>query len=225
MAPAVIRKVSVLADCTSQRLSCPRLIMKLLSFSSIWAILNRRKTAERALNCRDLSSTFLFWPLCFSAYAFTLRPLSNTFKRVKNTMVIKTLCLLLCVPQMSVCISMGMYYLPESPVQPQDQLVWGIMHSTVKKLVNSDDIAMKGMNVSSFTRQLGFSMITSIIPRAQTWFFKDPLSAFKILAIVQCVYTVHEICLVSITTAKRRLVVYRWVLFHHLIITNSPLIK
>lgn len=67
------------------------------------------------------------------------------------------------------------------------------MHSTVKKLVNSGDVAMKGMNVSSFTKQLGFSMITSIIPRAQTCFFHDLLSAIKILAIIQCVYTVHEI--------------------------------
>lgn len=79
MTPAVIRKVSVLADCASQRLACPRLVVKLLTFSNIRGILNKSKIAVRALNCRDLSSIFLFWTsllfcLCNYAMAITVMP-------------------------------------------------------------------------------------------------------------------------------------------------------
>lgn len=118
MTPAVIRKVSVLADYASQRLACPRLVVKLLTFSNTQGILNKSKIAVRALNCRDLSLIFLFWTsllfgLCIYAVAITVIPSSitvipstflvghhsNTFKHVKNTVIIKFLCLLLCTSQ------------------------------------------------------------------------------------------------------------------------------
>lgn len=75
MTPAVIRKVSVLADYASQRLACPRLVMKLLTFSTIRGILNKSKIAVRALNCRDLASIFLFWTsllFCLHVYAVAI---------------------------------------------------------------------------------------------------------------------------------------------------------
>lgn len=67
--------------------------------------------------------------------------------------------------------------------------------SIVKELVNPRDVAVKGANVSPFTRQLGFSRIISLILRAQT--FKESLCAIEILAIVQCVCTVHEVINIS----------------------------
>lgn len=44
--------------------------------------------------------------------------------------------------------------------------------SIVKKLVNPRDVAMKRMNISPFTKQLGLSRITSLILRAQTYVFQ-----------------------------------------------------
>lgn len=81
MTPAVIRKVSVLADYASQRLACPRLVMKLLTFSDTRGILNKSKIAVRALNGGDLSSIFLFgtsllFCLCIYAVAITVVPSS-----------------------------------------------------------------------------------------------------------------------------------------------------
>lgn len=64
MTPAIIRKVCVVADCASQRLACPRLVMKLLTFSNIQGILKRNKTAVKALNFRDLN----IFVLDFSAF-------------------------------------------------------------------------------------------------------------------------------------------------------------
>lgn len=75
MTPAVIRKVSVLADYASQRLACPRLVMKLLTFSNIRGLLNKSKIAVRALNCGDLSLIFLFWTsllFCLHIYAMAV---------------------------------------------------------------------------------------------------------------------------------------------------------
>lgn len=96
MTPAVIRKVCVVADCASQRLACPRLVMKLLTFSNIQGILIRSKTAVKALNCKDLD----IFVLDFSAFLsmhLLCRHHSNNFKHVKSAVIIKFLCLLLCV--------------------------------------------------------------------------------------------------------------------------------
>lgn len=96
MTPAVIRKVCVVVDCASQRLACPRLVMKLLTFSNIQGILNRSKIAVSVLNCRDLD-IFVLDFFAFLSMHLLCGHHSNTFKHVKNTVIIKFLCLLLCV--------------------------------------------------------------------------------------------------------------------------------
>lgn len=72
MTPVVITTVSVFADYASQRLACPRLVMKLLTFSNTQGILNKSKLGVGALNFRDLSLLFLLWTsllFCLLIYA------------------------------------------------------------------------------------------------------------------------------------------------------------
>lgn len=101
MTTAVIRKVSVLADHASQRLACPRLVMKLLTFSNTGCILSNSKVTVRALNCRDLSLIFLFWAsllFCLPTYLYYGHN-SNNLKHVENTVLIKFSYQLLCISQ------------------------------------------------------------------------------------------------------------------------------